>query len=94
MRRYLRVEWRHDLDEEPVTLLSEIIDGLETRKVEIYRNGRLDYADESRATGTTQLSETLMPSVEEIASQEEFAPEVIDSETFERVWNEAIASHA
>lgn len=93
MRRYLRVTWHHELADEPVTLLSEIIDGIEVRKVEIYRDGRLDFADEDHATGTTQLSETLMPSVEEIAVQDEFTPEAIDSETFEHAWGEATRRH-
>jgi hypothetical protein len=89
MRKYLRVAWHHDIHEEPVTLLSEIVNGQEVRKIEIYRDGRLDYADGSRATGTTRLAEGLMPSIEEIDAQEEFTPEVIDAETFERAWQKA-----
>lgn len=83
MRKYLRVAWRHDFDDEPVTLLSEIVDGEEVRKVEIYRDGHADFADTARATGSTSLSETLMPSFEELTEQDEFLPEVIDAETLE-----------
>ncbi len=31
--RYMKVNWLHDLAEEPVVLYSEVIDGGETRKV-------------------------------------------------------------
>lgn len=89
MKHYLRVTWRHDFPDEPTVLLHEVEAGMETRKVEIYRDGRMDYASESTATGTTWLSETLMPTIEEIASQPEFVPEEIDEATFERAWNEA-----
>ncbi|GAA1083672.1 hypothetical protein GCM10009676_04790 [Prauserella halophila] len=93
MRRYLRVAWIHDFDDEPVSLLSEILNGEEVRKVEIYRDGHADFADATRATGSTQLSETLMPSAEEISEQEEFIPEKIEAETFEAEWRVATEQH-
>jgi hypothetical protein len=34
MVRYLRVVWHHEFDDEPVLLLSEVVDGWEVRKVE------------------------------------------------------------
>lgn len=36
MAIYLRVEWHHEHEDEPIVLYSEIEDGLETRKVEVY----------------------------------------------------------
>lgn len=89
MNRYLRVAWHHDFAEEPILLLSEVVAGVEVRKVEVYRDGRADFADETRATGTTRLSEVLMPSIEEITAQEEFTLEEIDADTFETAWREA-----
>ena len=79
--------WHHEFADEPVLLYSEIDDaGVEIRKVEVYRDGRRDYADSSRSTGTTQLSETAMPSIEEIASQAEFSPSAIEPGEFEDTW--------
>ena len=92
MIRYMRVTWHHDLDEEPVQLISEIANGVETRKVEIYRDGRMDLADELRSTGTTRLSEVLMPSLEEIRMQDEFSPEEINRDEFETFWRTALES--
>lgn len=78
MSNYLKVDWMHDLTDEPVVLCSEIADsGAETRKVEVYRDGRHDYADDSVATGSTMLSEAPFPSVDEIAAQPEFSVETI-----------------
>lgn len=90
MARYQQVAWRHQLHDEPVVLYSEISDdGIETRKVEEYRDGRLDYAGEGRSTGTTFLSEKRMPTLEEIAQQSEFDPRVITAAEFEAIWRRA-----
>ena len=53
MSRYQKVLWHHDLPDEPVEIYSEIDSGYEAREVEVYRDGRHDYADRSRSTGTT-----------------------------------------
>lgn len=90
MTRYQRVEWHHDFVDEPVILISEVADyGVETRKIEIYRNGRSDFADESQATGSTILSETPLPSVEEIEDQPEFTLSLITQDEFEEAWAQA-----
>jgi hypothetical protein len=94
MTQYLKVLWHHEFPDEPVELYSEIDDsGAEIRTVEIYRDGRSDYADSTRSTGTTTLSETRMPSIEEISAQAEFSPEVSGVEEFELVWRRAVSEH-
>jgi hypothetical protein len=94
MIRYMKVEWQHDLPNEPVLLLSEIVNGRETRKIEVYRDGRCDFADENSNSGTTILSETLMPSVEEIASDPQFSPKEITNSQFEEFWRRTRLSEA
>ena len=84
--RYMKVEWVHHFEDEPVLLYSEIIDGVETRKVEVYRDGHLDFADESRQSGTTRLGVGLMPTVEELSADPEFKPCQIDRAEFEKIW--------
>jgi hypothetical protein len=64
--RYQKVLWHHELADEPVVLYSEIDAGFEVRKVEVYRDGRLDYADGSASTGTTGLGQVLTPAVGEL----------------------------
>jgi hypothetical protein len=86
MTRYQRVFWHHDLPDEPVVLYSEIDAGFEVRKVEVYRDGRHDYADGVRSTGTTVLGEKMMPGVDEISADPEFSAQEIGAEEFERVW--------
>lgn len=93
MASYLKVDWLHDLADEPVVLYSEIAEsGAETRKVEVYRDGRHDYADDSVATGSTMLSAVPFPSVDEIAAQAEFSVETISRDDFEAVWDRATAA--
>lgn len=89
MKRYLRVQWHHDLDDEPLLILSEIDAGMEVRKVEVFRDGHSDFADETTETGSTRLSEKLMPSLDEIASQDEFTPDEIEADAFEIAWRQA-----
>jgi Domain of unknown function (DUF6881) len=89
MPRYQKVLWRHDLPDEPVALYSEIESGYEVRKVEVYRDGRYDYADRVRATGTTMLGEKLMPDVGEINQDPEFSATIITADEFETAWRRA-----
>lgn len=88
--RYQAVRWLHELDDEPILLYSEIdAEGNEVRKVEEYRSGRLDVADDSTETGSTVLSETPVPSLEQINAQPEFEGRLITKEEFEAVWRRA-----
>lgn len=90
--RHLKVIWRHNFPDEPVDLYSEIDDaGFEIRKVEIYRDGHLDFADCETSSGSTSLGEGPLPSLEEIAEQEDFFPSFIEAVDFERIWRRAVA---
>lgn len=90
--RYMKVRWHHEDIEEPVLLYSEIDAGREVRKVELYSDGRMDHADDTSSSGSTQLSEILMPTVEDLAEDPEFTPETIAREEFEAIWRQAVAS--
>lgn len=84
---HLKVIWHHDFTDEPVEILSEIgEDRYEVRKVEVYRESRLDWADESRCTPNIMLGEVPVPPLEEINEQEEFTAAVISAEEFEQAW--------
>ncbi|MFI6368813.1 DUF6881 domain-containing protein [Nocardia sp. NPDC050630] len=88
--RYLKVLWSHDFDTEPVELFSEIgEDGYEARKVDVYRDGRLDWADAGSETGTTFLSSGPLPPLDEINSEADFVAEMIEASEFENVWSRA-----
>jgi Domain of unknown function (DUF6881) len=88
--RHQRVIWHHDLDDEPVVLWSEIgDDGFERRKVDVYRDGRLDYADESTSTGTTVLGDQKVPSLEEIDAEGEFTATAVTRSEFDAIWRRA-----
>ena len=88
---YIKVKWFHDFPSEPVELYSEIDDGeWENRKVEIYRDGHADWASKDASRGTSMLSETKFPSLEEIAQQSEFSPCEITYEEFSNVWSTAL----
>lgn len=91
--RYIAVHWHHHCADEPIEMISEIDDdGWEQRKVEIYADGRRDYADESEQTGSTQLGLVPIPSLAEIASDPEFSAREISRDEFETVWKSARVS--
>jgi hypothetical protein len=87
--RYQKVLWHHELPDEPVVLYSEIESGFEIRKVEVYRDGRHDFADGSRSTGTTVLGEKLMPDLDDINQDPEFSATAITAGEFEALWQRA-----
>jgi Domain of unknown function (DUF6881) len=88
--RYQRVIWHHDHEDEPVVLYAEIDDdGYERRKVDEYRDGRLDFADELHETGSTGLGVTPIPPLELINADLEFTADAIDAAVFEAVWRRA-----
>ncbi len=87
---YLKVHWEHSFESEPVLLFSELsADRNEVRKVEVYRDGRADFADKATSSGTTRLSKEPIPLVEEIATDPQFRPCEIDAVEFEFQWQRA-----
>lgn len=88
--RYVKVAWIHEFPDEPVLYFSELGEGgYETRRVQVYRDGRIEWADEVFETATVGLAEIPFPSVGEISSREGFTAEEISSEEFDRAWSEA-----
>jgi hypothetical protein len=89
--RYQAVHWLHEIKGEPVMLYSEIKgEGHEVHKVEQYGDGRLDLADHVTQTGSTVLSETPIPSLDDINAQADFEARSITKEEFEKVWRIAL----
>jgi Domain of unknown function (DUF6881) len=85
--KYIKVKWIHSLPDEPVWLYSELNDDQwETRKVELFADGTKGYANHSETCGTTKLSIEPLPSLEDIASDPQFVPEIITRQEFEDVW--------
>jgi hypothetical protein len=88
--RHQRVDWHHNFEDEPVVLWSEVgEDGYERRKVDQYRDGRLDYADDITAVGTTRLGDQPVPSVDQINADVEFTAANISAAEFDAVWKRA-----
>ncbi|SDP18135.1 hypothetical protein SAMN04488061_2416 [Filomicrobium insigne] len=92
MRRYIRVEWRHDHPDEPVLLYSDLDDAsFEVRKVEVFRDGSVGYADAHLSQGLTMLGSEPIPTLSEINADPEFYAAEITDDEFEEVWVRAIS---
>ena len=64
-------------------------DGYERRKVDEYRDGRLDFADAAHQRGTTWLGDQPMPSLDLINEDPEFTGAAITPDAFETAWRRA-----
>jgi hypothetical protein len=84
---YLRVRWKHSAPDYPTLLYSELDHSrYETRKIDIYPDGRWGYADGHEEVGGTGLGEKATPSVAELNENPEFEAKEIEAEEFEKLW--------
>ena len=85
--RYLHVTWLHDHPDEPVDPYSELDDeSWEVRKVEVFRDGKAAFASPNESTGERGLGSRPFPDRRD-REDDEFQPEEISKEEFERVWD-------
>jgi len=85
---HIKVKWIHSDSELPVTLYSELNkDRFETRKVEVFADGRCGYASATEVGGTTKLGLEPVPPLSDIAADPEFEPFEITKEQFEQLWH-------
>jgi hypothetical protein len=90
MSSYLYAKWRDAPADCPVEFYSEIdADRWETRKVEVFADGRLGHAPAARLAGDTRLSIVPLPALAEIAEQVEFEAREISAADFEATWHRA-----
>ncbi|WP_230950140.1 DUF6881 domain-containing protein [Burkholderia cepacia] len=91
MMMYIRVKWVHTIPSEPIWIYSELDpDRWELRKVEVYADGNVGFADRFKSIGGTFLSIEALPSLAEIKSDPQFEPVEIIKQEFEVVWDAAI----
>ncbi|MGC7097261.1 DUF6881 domain-containing protein [Amycolatopsis lurida] len=87
---YVRVKWKHDSDDDPVWYLSELDeDGYETRKIQIYRDGRSEWADGNHETDSVGLAEIAFPGVDVVNAMPDFDAEEITAAEFGLAWRNA-----
>lgn len=90
MMRHIKVEWNHNFSNEPSIYYHEIgEDNWEVRRVQVYKDGRREWADEDHETSTAGLAEIPISSITDINSQSEFDAREISSNEFETEWTRA-----
>ena len=88
--KYIKVKWIHSIQSEPVLLYSELDDQrMEVRKVEVFADGSMDFADRMRQKGNARLGKVPVPPLDEIAADSEFEPFEIEQSEFDSVWADA-----
>jgi hypothetical protein len=76
--KYIRVKWMHSSLDEPCELYSELDERMwETRKVEVFADGRIGFASahESTPSTKTKLSIEPLPALDQIAADPQFEPD-------------------
>ena len=87
---FIRVFWKHQLPSEPVEIYSELdSERWEMRKVEVFADGAMVWADGDRQFGATRLAVEPLPSSHEISKDPQFEVIDITGDEFERVWQRA-----
>ena len=85
--KYIRLKWSHTNPDEPVWIFSELDPtGKEVRKIECFRNGFCDVANEKLSSGTAALMTLPLPDLSVLARDPEFTPVEITRDEFEEVW--------
>lgn len=84
---YIKVKWIHSFPDEPHTLYSELDeDRMETRKIEVFGDGRVGYAPSSASGTSTTLAIEPLPELRAIALDPQFIPMEITRDEFESIW--------
>lgn len=85
--RYFSSIWIHDNIEDPILFASEVGDDqYEIRKIEIWIDGRVGWADTSNHSANTRLGKAEVPSTNEINQGKEFIAKDITNIDFDRFW--------
>ncbi len=86
--KYIRLKWEHSNPDEPVWIFSEVdASGKELRKIECFRNGFCDVANDTVRSGSAALTTVALPDLKVLTRDPEFEGVEISREEFEQVWN-------
>jgi hypothetical protein len=81
---FIDVKWRHDSQEDPVRLVSELdAQRYETLKLEFFSNGVVGFASASASSGDTALGVVPVPPISEINADPQFSSATISAVQFE-----------
>ncbi len=85
---YLKVHWSHDSEKQPVAFYCEMEDDrMEIRKVELYADGSLGYANAKRSSGKTTLGALPMPTIAELSASPNYEAHEITRTEFDEIWS-------
>jgi len=93
MNEYIKLHWKHDMENEPIIIFYEVCtdnDRLAKRTIDVFRDGKTTNI-EDLYEGAIEI--TPIPHIEEINSGiwgEEFYACLVTQEEFENIWNKNV----
>lgn len=93
--RFGHTQWHHDNPTTPTEIYAEYDDaGWQLRKVEMFADGRITFADVNRSSGDTLLAEKALDFEEALVKfadpQAKLTLQEIDKATFEKIWQSTV----
>ncbi|MBK6435912.1 MAG: hypothetical protein IPF83_08660 [Rhodanobacteraceae bacterium] len=89
--KHVLVQWIPTIEAESIFVALELDDrGLEARRVEVFPDGRIGYADGNHSVDGAELSVIPTPHARNINAQTPFVAKDISLEDFERYWDRAL----
>jgi hypothetical protein len=90
---YISVIWKHQDDDYPVRLVSELNEGrFECRKLEFFSDGRVGFASPTHEGVQTKLGAVAVPPLSDINVDPQFLAVRISQDEFDRLWLEYAAT--
>lgn len=84
---YIKCFWKHNHLDEPIIILSEIdTKRTELRKIEIFKDGFVSFADHQTNSKKSILYEIDFPPIDEINANPEFMAILVSKSEFEKYW--------
>jgi hypothetical protein len=86
---WIKISWIHEFETEPVLMYIELNNiGLETRKVEIYKDDSSGFASADNNFGGTSLSSMPIPESDLTKIDPQFIVKFITKNEFNSIWKE------
>jgi hypothetical protein len=89
--KYVHIQWNHELPDAPTDVYSELdADRMEVRKIEMFNNQSIGFAEAGRSTENTSLRPTPLPYVSVLNQDPKAMARDLDWHEFDDLWEKLV----